>query len=100
MRERGNYDACLCRPNAEKRDRRTHVLSAHERGRGVARSDGVRAFRRVRTGNMPRVERIFCPSMNAGEGFGVREDDAWRKKPPPTPDPEPETPQPCYSVLQ
>jgi hypothetical protein len=29
----GNFDACLCRPNAEKRGRCTHVLSAHERAR-------------------------------------------------------------------
>jgi hypothetical protein len=34
------------------------------RGRGVARSDGVRAFRRVRTGNTSRTEHIFCPPLN------------------------------------
>jgi hypothetical protein len=31
MRERGDSDVCVCRPHVEKRNRRTHVLSAQER---------------------------------------------------------------------
>jgi hypothetical protein len=34
------------------------------RGRGVARSDGVRAFQRVRTQNTPWIEHMFYPPMN------------------------------------
>jgi hypothetical protein len=30
----------------------------------VARSDGVRAFQRVRTQNTPLVEHMFCPPLN------------------------------------
>jgi hypothetical protein len=48
---------------------RPHPGPSPAHGRGVARSDGVRAFRRVRTGNAPRAERIFCPPLNVrGEG--------------------------------
>jgi hypothetical protein len=37
---------------------------APARGSGVARSDGVRAFQRVRTQNTPWVEPMFCPPFN------------------------------------
>jgi hypothetical protein len=49
---------------------------APARGSGVARSDGVRAFQRVRTQNTPWVEPMFCPPFNRsgsevwGEGSG------------------------------
>jgi hypothetical protein len=45
-RERGDSTARLCRPNAEKRDRRTHVLSAYEPARGQVWGWGSGRLRR------------------------------------------------------